>query len=81
MTWGPWSAGCKGHDERKAQLRSLAGIAHMMGLFELSALLRRAEADPMEFAEAELAVERLPALRRRHLMSVFSAITFGTRRT
>jgi hypothetical protein len=82
MSWGPWSVGCKGYDERKAQLRSLAAIVHLQlgPRHPLIDALHHAELDGMKFVEAFDEVERLPALHRRRLIATFCAITFRTPR-
>lgn len=75
-SWGPWSPGCKGGDQRALMLRCLGTIAFMLRQQELSALLRKAETDAMSFVEAEQAIEKMPALTRRKLIATFSAITW-----
>jgi hypothetical protein len=76
--WGPWSAGCRGHLERVAQLRTLRAIAHLqLGPdHPLVGELRASEVDPMAFTRSQEMVERLPALKLRHLLAAFSAITW-----
>jgi hypothetical protein len=82
MAYGPWSPGCRGHDERKAQLRSLAALAavYLGSDHSLVDVLRAAESDPMAFIAAEDAIARVPSLTRRRILSTFSAITFRTPR-
>jgi hypothetical protein len=64
-SFGPWS--------RTAQLRSLAALT---AAYELVGELRRAETDEAAAANALQLLDRLPALTRRRLISVFTSITF-----
>ena len=82
MNYGPWSPTRRGHDERKAQLRSLAALAaaYLGSDHHLVAELRAAETDAMAFVRAQELVDVLPSLTRRRLLSTFSAITFMERR-
>lgn len=79
MTFGPWSPGCRGHEERRLQLRTLASlVAVMLGSkHPLVGTLRLAEDNPMAFVAAREAIEALPPLTRRKILATFSAITFG----
>jgi hypothetical protein len=81
INWGPFSPACKGHAERKAQLRCLQGIiaCHHGSDHPLITLLRAAEHDAMRFVEAFDAMEKMPALYRRRVLSVLSAVTWPQR--
>jgi hypothetical protein len=76
-TYGPWSATVP-NDERFRQLRCLAGIAAVMlgSAHPLTRKLRLAEDDAMSFVRAQELLNMLPALTRRRLLSIFSAVTW-----
>jgi hypothetical protein len=77
MPYGPWSPTCPA-GERERQLRCLQAIAYMVlrPHHPLIPLLRRAESNAAAFAEALDAVERLPSLHRRRLLSIHSGVTW-----
>jgi hypothetical protein len=78
--YGPWSSGID-EVERVAQLRCLACATHLLLRDrELVAELRRAETDPGALRRSLEMVEKLPSLRRRHLLSVFSTVCWPPRR-
>jgi hypothetical protein len=78
VNFGPWSPTIQ-REERGKQLRSLASIAHVIlgPRHPLIAELRRAETDAIASVKAQDLIEKLPALTRRRMLSVFSAVTFG----
>jgi hypothetical protein len=75
--FGPWVPGVDAA-ERKAQLRSLAalGAAFLGSGSPVVMALREAEADPTKAADALAALNAVPTLRRRRLLSVFGAVTW-----
>jgi hypothetical protein len=79
--FGPWSPACMCDPiERAAQLRCLAAIVHLqLHDRQLIAELRSAETDPGALGRALGMVERLPSLRRRHLLAAHSAVCWPPR--
>ena len=77
MTYGPWSPSIHS-GERIAQLRSLAAlVAAAFGSdHPCVSALRRAEAGGAALQEAHTIFEKLPALAKRRLLSVFSSLTY-----
>jgi hypothetical protein len=77
LRYGPWSPTCD-RIERGKQLRCLqAIIACQLGsAHPLIGILRTGEVDPMQFVAALDAVERLPALHRRRVLTTHAAVTW-----
>jgi hypothetical protein len=77
LNYGPWSPLCS-RDERGKQLRCLAALAaaYCGSDHPIILTLRRAEVDPMQFTEAQLAFEALPALSRRKILTKFARVTW-----
>jgi hypothetical protein len=75
--FGPWVPGI-GADERKAQFRSITALAAAFcgSGSPVVAAMRAAEHDEAAAADALLALNSLPALTRRRLLSVFGAATW-----
>jgi hypothetical protein len=76
--FGPWSPGLE-PGERLARFRSLAGIsASFLGSSHpLIAALRAAESGDAAAGERAIRdLDDIPALTKRRLLSVFSAVTF-----
>jgi hypothetical protein len=75
--FGPWAPGIDAV-ERKAQFRSLATLAAAFtgSSSPVVAALRAAEADPTKADAALAALNAVPALRRRRLLSVFGSVTW-----
>lgn len=74
--WGPWAPGLD-RIERAARLRSLGALVRVLGgpdQKDLVALLRRAEADDNALAEARRAVDKLPSLVFRRIVSTWGVV-------
>jgi hypothetical protein len=78
MTFGPW-AGDIDPAERLARLRSMRALALVHCRYEVGFLksLKRAETDATALPAAFEQLERLPALRRRHLLSTYAQLIGG----
>lgn len=79
--FGPWVPGI-GSAERKAQFRSLTAlVAAFCGSGSpVVAAMRAAERDEAARADALVALNSLPALTRRRLLSTFGAATWPQKR-
>jgi hypothetical protein len=79
--FGPWVAGIAG-DERKVQLRSIAVLVAAFCGSSAPAVgaLRDAEADTTKSDAALAALDAIPTLKRRRLLSVFGAVTWPANR-
>jgi hypothetical protein len=82
MTYGPWSPGLHDEVERGKQLRSLqALVAVFLGSTSpLIAALRKAEDDAGALTAASDVLDKVPSVKRRHIMATFAAITWPKRR-
>ena len=78
MPYGPWSPTIAA-DERRRQLRRLAGIraTHVGSSHAVVEAPRLAEVDDSALEEAQRAFEQLPSLTRRRALSTLSIVTFG----
>ncbi|WP_426442050.1 hypothetical protein [Bradyrhizobium genosp. P] len=78
MTFGPWSPGID-PAERLARLRSMRALALVHCRLETGFLesLQRAETDATALPAAFEQLERLPALRRRHLLATYAQLLGG----
>lgn len=77
--FGPWRDGIS-DGERIARLRALRALAWAYGAFDLAAALLAAERDVAALDEALSALDRVPALRRRRLLSTYNAMQEQGRR-
>jgi hypothetical protein len=75
--FGPWRAGLD-PVERACQLRSLQALSAVFlgSSAPVVAALRDAEADPTKAADALQALDAIPALTRRRLLTTFGAVTY-----
>ena len=73
--FGPWQSGIS-ETERIARLRCLRAIGHLLvgKAAPLLDALRSAEADPSARDAAAVALETLPALSRRRILSAYLAV-------
>jgi hypothetical protein len=80
MTFGPWAAGID-EAERLARLRSLRalGLVHCRYETDFLKSLQRAETDTTALPIAFDELQRLPALRRRHLLASYCALIGGSK--
>jgi hypothetical protein len=75
VSFGPWAAGID-PAERLARLRSMRALALVHCRYEVGFLesLKRAETDAAALPAAFDELQRLPALRRRHLLSSYCTL-------
>jgi hypothetical protein len=78
MTFGPWAADID-PAERRARLRGMRALALVHCRYETDFLksLQRAETDATALPAAFDQLERLPALRRRHLLATYAQLIGG----
>jgi hypothetical protein len=79
VSFGPWAANID-PAERLARLRGMRALALVHCRYEVGFLksLQRAETDETALAAALEQLERLPALRRRHLLATYAQLIGGT---
>jgi hypothetical protein len=80
MTFGPWAVGID-PAERLARLRSLRALALVHCRLETNFIntLWRAETDDTALPAAFDQLQRLPALRRRHLLASYCTLIGGSK--
>jgi len=80
MSFGPWARDID-PAERLARLRSMRALAllHCRQETDFINTLRRAETDDKALPAALEYLNRLPALRRRHLLSTYAQLIGGGR--
>lgn len=74
--WGPFAEGLD-HAEQRARLRSLRALARVHcgpRASDLCRLLDRAERDPTALEPAANALNRLPAIDRRHVLASYARL-------
>jgi hypothetical protein len=78
MTYGPWSPGLHDDVERRCQLRSLQALiaVHMGSASPLIAQLRKAESDAGALLAASEALDKVPSVKRRHILATHLAVTW-----
>jgi hypothetical protein len=80
MSFGPWARDID-PAERLARLRSMRALALVHCRHEIDFLksLQRAETDATALPVALEQLDRLPALRRRHLLATYAQLIGGRR--
>jgi hypothetical protein len=78
MSFGPWARDID-PAERLARLRGMRALAlvHCRHETDFINTLRRAETDDKALPDAFDELERLPALRRRHLLATYAQLIGG----
>ena len=71
--FGPWSNSIT-DAERVARLRCLRALATAYGARDLVAALLQAERDPGALEQALSVLDRVPALRKRRLLSLYNVV-------